>query len=58
MFNKQFFIYILRWQLSSIVLAPVIWLLPNQPIAAAILANLIGALVFFPIDTIIFKKRK
>lgn len=55
---KRFVIYACRWQLSSIILAPVIWLVPNQPIVAAIVANLIGACVFFPIDMWIFKKRK
>lgn len=49
----QFTIYAVRWQLSTFILAPVIkygqkrgW----SPMTCAAVANLIGAIVFFPVD--------
>jgi len=47
---KQFVKYALRWQLSSLILAPCIYYLPNNAIASAVIANLIGAAIFFWID--------
>ena len=50
--------YILRWQLST----PILYLvMANVPylgtLGKTILANLIGALIFFPVDELIFKKK-
>lgn len=50
----QFAIYAIRWQLSTFILGPVIeygqkwfrW----SPMTCAAVANLIGAIVFFPAD--------
>lgn len=54
---KQFLYYSLRWQLSSIILSPCIYLIPNNAIIAAIISNFIGACIFFWIDKyLIFKK--
>ncbi|MFW5891143.1 MAG: hypothetical protein ACOCUI_02890 [bacterium] len=50
--------YILRWQLSTPILALCMWLLPSNIIIKTILANLIGALVFFNIDKYIFTNKK
>lgn len=52
----RFIAYLARWQASGIVLAPCIALIPNSPIYSAIIANLIGACVFWWIDKLIFKK--
>ena len=49
----QLVIYILRWQLSSFILAPVITFGNGRgwsPARSAVIANLIGAIVFFPAD--------
>lgn len=56
---KRFGLYLLRWQASTIILAPCIaWLAPLGPIASAAIANLIGGVVFFFVDKRIFKEDK
>lgn len=50
---KRFILYLLRWQLST----PILWLvlqLLGVGIWPAILANLIGAVIFFWVDKFIF----
>lgn len=60
----KFIKYLLRWQLSGIVLAPVLSLMTNSPlwdvgvILATATANLIGACVFFWVDKKIFNEKK
>lgn len=54
---KKFMLYFLRWELSTIVLAPCIWLLPFNPLIKTIIANGIGACIFFWADQWIFKKK-
>jgi formate/nitrite transporter FocA (FNT family) len=48
-----------RWQLSTFTLAPVIWLLAVYGITnswiAAFVGNVIGSLIFFWVDKLIFK---
>ena len=44
---KKFLLYCGRWQLSSITLAPVIALIPNNALFAAIIGNLVGACIFW-----------
>lgn len=51
---KKFIIYCCRWQLSSIILAPCIAMIPNNALLAAIVANFVGASIFFWFDRIIF----
>lgn len=52
---KQFGLYLLRWQASTIILAPCIaWLAPLGPIASAAIANLIGGIIFYFVDRRIF----
>jgi membrane protein YqaA with SNARE-associated domain len=49
----QFLLYLLRWQLSTIILAPVIHLGSRRrwaPLTSAIIANLIGGAIFFWVD--------
>ncbi len=53
---KKYIFYIIRWQLSTPILAVVLIILAKQnKWIATIIANLIGALLFFWIDRIIFK---
>jgi hypothetical protein len=47
--------YVLRWQLSTPILYLVIASLPYSNLTKTIIANFIGALVFFPVDELIFK---
>lgn len=57
---KRFFLYLARWQLSGIVLAPVLYLLtgidPTESVSATIIANLIGGTIFYWVDKRIFRK--
>lgn len=54
---KQFFIYLGRWQLSTIILGPCIALIPGNALTVAIVANLIGGCIFYWVDKWIFKKQ-
>lgn len=55
---KKYSLYLLRWQLSTPILAVVLKLLSNMnTLTATIIANLIGGLMFFWIDKIIFRKK-
>lgn len=54
---KKFLLYALRWQLSSLILAPcLIWFGHLGEWWATIIANGIGACVFFIVDKWIFNK--
>ena len=62
---KRYGLYLIRWQMSSVILAPVIGIMKGTSIigtwsdwSAAIVANLIGGAIFFWVDRIIFKGRK
>jgi len=53
---KKYLFYLIRWQLSTPILAVVLYLLGNaDKTLAAVVANFIGGLIFFWIDRIIFK---
>jgi hypothetical protein len=55
-FLLRYGFYIVRWQLSTPVLALCVWWLGDtSPITATIIANFIGALKFFWIDRLIFR---
>lgn len=55
---KKYSLYLIRWQLSTPILAIVLKLLSNMnTLTATIIANLIGGLIFFWVDKIIFKKK-
>lgn len=55
---KRFLAYALRWQASSLILAPCLMLLGHLgEWPATIIANLIGAIIFFWVDKIIFKEK-
>jgi hypothetical protein len=51
---KRYGLYLLRWQLSTLILAPAIMYLPYSNITKTIIANLIGGLIFFWVDNFIF----
>ena len=53
--TKRLFLYLLRWQLSTPVLAACIMLFPSNDIAKTVLANLIGGLIFYKVDKLIFR---
>lgn len=56
---KKFLLYVLRWVSSTPVLALCVsWLSPLGVVPATIIANILGAIIFFPIDYSIFKKKK
>jgi len=49
-------LYMLRWQLST----PLLWIVINNienAIYAALIANLLGALMFYKIDKFIIRKK-
>lgn len=62
---QKFIIYFLRWQLSTLILAPVIAIVKGSPNwfgtwadwLAAIIANAIGASIFFWVDRFIFTSK-
>lgn len=60
---RRYTLYLIRWQLSTPILAPVIAFFKNSPVwgtkedwIGAIVANLIGGLIFFWVDRWIFRK--
>ena len=56
---KKLGLYLLRWQLSTPILAVVV-ALTSQELGntwSAVIANFIGGLIFFNIDKFIFKKK-
>lgn len=58
MFNfiKRYFLYLLRWQLSTPILAwCVVWFRVLGVTLASVIANLIGGLIFFWVDRWIFR---
>jgi hypothetical protein len=52
---KRYGLYLLRWQLSTPILAGVLFVLSRMDkVTATVIANLIGGLIFFWVDIIIF----
>ncbi|HAR96849.1 MAG TPA: hypothetical protein DCR97_12935 [Deltaproteobacteria bacterium] len=52
---KRYGLYLIRWQLSTPILALVLlWLSTTNKWTATIIANLIGGLIFFWVDRFIF----
>ena len=58
--DMKLIVYLLRWQLSTPILSAVIYFTIDLwgNIASTILANLIGGLMFYKIDKLIFNKKK
>jgi hypothetical protein len=63
---RRYLLYLLRWQLSTLILAPVIAYFNHSPSlfgttvdwVAAGVANLIGGLIFFWVDRFIFTSER
>lgn len=63
---KRYFLYLVRWQLSTPILAPVIAYFKHSPSVfgtkedwiGSTVANLIGGLIFFWVDMFIFTSKK
>ena len=53
---KRYILYLLRWQLSTPILAIVLHLLDANEIVETIIANLIGGMIFYWVDKKIFNK--
>lgn len=53
---KKLVLYLLRWQLSTPILALVLYLLHTNEITETIIANLIGGVIFFQVDKRIFRR--
>lgn len=52
---KRYGLYLIRWQLSTPILAIVImWMATADTLTATIVANFIGGLIFFWVDQFIF----
>ncbi len=52
---RRYALYLVRWQLSTPLLAvTLVWLASLGPLAATVVANLIGGLIFFWVDRFIF----
>lgn len=55
---KKFLLYLLRWQLSTPILALILFLMKDwNYLIATIVANLIGGIIFFWVDRWIFNKK-
>jgi len=55
---KKFLLYAGRWQLSTPLLAGIIWLLSGMnPLVVTVIANFIGSCIFFFVDRIIFRPK-
>lgn len=55
---KTMFLYCLRWQMSTPILYVSLLWLPLNTLYATLVANLIGALLFFKIDQWIMRRKK
>lgn len=52
---RKYLLYLIRWQLSTPILALCLLMLTGvNPLLATIIANLIGAIIMFPVDRFIF----
>ena len=54
---KKYILYLIRWQLSSPILAICLCYLKLGTVWNTIIANLIGGCIFYWVDKLIFKER-
>jgi len=55
---KKFLLYVLKWEMGTPVIAITLKLLSIDNIwIKTIIANIIGAIIFFPIDNMIFEMK-
>ena len=55
--QNKLLLYILRWQLSTPILYLVMAYFPGDNLTKTIIANGLGACIFFPVDNLIFKRK-
>jgi hypothetical protein len=63
---KRYFLYLVRWQLSTPLLAPIISIVKSGSVSfgstgdwiGAAVANMVGGLIFFWVDKFIFTSKK
>lgn len=55
---QRFILYLIRWQLSTPILAICLSIFNFNTIVNTIIANLIGGAIFFWVDKFIFNKDK
>jgi hypothetical protein len=56
--KHKFVTYLLMWQISSLILALCVWLLPNNIIVKVIFSNIINGCLFYPFGRYLFNKEK
>jgi len=56
--NKKYIIYLVRWQLSGLIIAPCIYFLHGNAILSSVVGNLLGGIIFWFVDKWIFSKKK
>ena len=59
---KRKLIYALKWQMGSPLIAFILWVMANKAgsqnvLVNTIIANIVGAIIFYPVDKKIFKNR-
>ena len=54
----RFILYLARWQMSTPILAPVMLFFPTNFWIGAMVANFIGACIFFFVDRMIFTSKE
>lgn len=55
---KRFILYLLRWQLSTPILAICLNMLDFNTTINTVIANLIGGIIFYWVDKYIFRKEE
>jgi hypothetical protein len=53
---RKLSLYMIRWQMSTPILGVAVYLLPGGSLFKAAVANLVGSLIFFPVDKWIMTK--
>jgi hypothetical protein len=57
---KRKLVYALKWQMGSPLIALILWVMnkvgSQNTLVNIIIANIVGAIVFYPVDKKIFKK--
>jgi hypothetical protein len=54
---QKLLMYMFRWQMSSPILAVSVLFIPGSTAVKVIVANLIGSLIFFPVDRWIMSRK-
>ena len=58
---KRKLVYALKWQMGSPLIALILWVMnkagSQNTLVNIIIANIVGAIIFFPVDKKIFKNR-